>query len=684
MKTKNKQILIAAALAFTTTVVRAADLVGSVQGAGKPIAGSTLTLFAAGTGAPTQLAQGKTDDQGGFNLTYADTPAESVLYVIAKGGATQAAASKGSNDAIALLAVLGTTPPKKVTVNEFTTVASAATCAQFLQGETLSGKPLGLRIAAGNVPNFVDLETGGYGATIQDALNSAQTPTMANFATLASIMAGAITQAQPDARSKFFAAATSPTGSVPTDTLTAVESITRNPWHQPEKVFALLDEFYPVPKGKNLRPTPFMPYLSWAPSAWIFPLKFTGGGYSAAGKMQVDSEGNVWTGNNWLVGAQNQDSLWDGNVSKFAPNGKPLSPMTTGFTGGGVEGVGFGMTLDAQDNCWVTCYGSKAIAKLDKNGKPLSPPEGWTFGGKLGLMQGIIATPGGDIWALDLEHSQIAHFPKGDPSKGELLFVNKTGNPKENPGKLSGPFHLVIDQQDRIWVGNAIGDWVCRFPASNPSPDKVETFKTGYSPSGLAVDSKGNVWITCRFGTSDKGKAIMGQAIEVASKGGNPDPILTRALSDLRTAPEGGCVTVLQPDGKEAPCSPISGHGLVGPWAAAVDGDDNVWVASFGPATAGIVQLCGANPKAWPPGKKMGDAISPPGGYVGGGMQMLIDIDIDPAGNVWVDNNWQNIDAALDRAPEPLSTLGAGQGVVCFYGLAKPVRTPLIGPVQQP
>jgi hypothetical protein len=97
-----------------------------------------------------------------------------------------------------------------------------------------------------------------------------------------------------------------------------------------------------------------------------------------------------------------------------------------------------------------------------------------------------------------------------------------------------------------------------------------------------------------------------------------------------------------------------------------------------------IVELCGANPKAWPPGKKMGDAISPPGGYVGGGMQMLIDIAVDPAGNVWVDNNWQNIDAALDRAPEPLSTLGAGQGVVVFYGLATPVRTPLIGPVQQP
>ena len=63
---------------------------------------------------------------------------------------------------------------------------------------------------------------------------------------------------------------------------------------------------------------------------------------------------------------------------------------------------------------------------------------------------------------------------------------------------------------------------------------------------------------------------------------------------------------------------------------------------------------------------------------------MQVDIDIDPAGNIWVSNNWQNIESVLDGLPEPRSTRGAGQGVVVFYGLAKPVRTPLIGPVQQP
>jgi hypothetical protein len=49
-----------------------------------------------------------------------------------------------------------------------TTVASAFTTARFINGESISGNPLGLRIAAGNVPNLVDpaLEaSGGFAST---------------------------------------------------------------------------------------------------------------------------------------------------------------------------------------------------------------------------------------------------------------------------------------------------------------------------------------------------------------------------------------------------------------------------------------------------------------------------------------------------------------------------------------
>ena len=127
------------------------------------------------------------------------------------------------------------------------------------------------------------------------------------------------------------------------------------------------------------------------------------------------------------------------NLSKFAPNGRPLSPMTSGFTGGGVEGIGFGLAIDAHDNVWATTYGSRAIVKFDKTGKPLSPPEGYNFDGQLGLMQGIIVTPNGDVWALDVEKSQVVYMPKGDPAKGQLLFQNHTGDPRTTPATCSRP-----------------------------------------------------------------------------------------------------------------------------------------------------------------------------------------------------------------------------------------------------
>ena len=200
--------LVLSALALAQVRGIAAQLTGNVQGAGLPIAGSTVTLYAAGTGAPTQLAQAKTDDYGAFKLNVDQTPADSVLYLVAKGGTPKAAADKGPNDAIALMAVLGTKLPKTVTVNELTTVASAFTAARFINGEAISGNPLGLRIAAGNVPNLVDPETGGWGKVILDPLNSTQTTTLANLNTLGSLISAFFTVANDDWRTRFLKAAT--------------------------------------------------------------------------------------------------------------------------------------------------------------------------------------------------------------------------------------------------------------------------------------------------------------------------------------------------------------------------------------------------------------------------------------------------------------------------------------------
>jgi hypothetical protein len=670
-------------LAWTCNPAAAAvHIEGQVQAGGGPLANSTVTLWEANAGDPKQLAQTKTGSDGRFELGTDETPGADVsLYLVAKGGV--ATVNKGSSDnpAIALLTVLGNTPPDKVVIDEMTTVASVWTNAQFLDGTAIKGRALGLRVAAGNVPNFVDLQTGGWGVAIQDPLNSGQTPTMANFATLADLLAGCTTRVNADACNNLFAAATAPNGKVATDTLAAAQSIARNSWYQPEKLFALLDQFYPVPNGKNLRPVPFMPYLNWAPSAWVLPLKFDGGGYRAGGGAMFDSEGNLWVADNFTVGWQGQDSLWQGHATKFAPNGRPLSPNITGFTGGGMEGGTFGAAVDAKDNAWFTTYGSRAIVVFDKNGKPLTPPEGITFDGKLGLMQGVIVTPSGDVWVLGIEKSQLVYFPKGDLTKGRIVCEGDSAEPCKS---FRAPFHLGIDRQDRIWVSNSGVDHVTRFPASDPS--KAENFSTGINNSGLAIDSGGNVWVTNRFGTGLLGMAhLMDMGIHLKLEGvASASDYLTKTMSEQKGGRFGGSVTLLRPDGSQFPGSPFKSDGLPGPWAAAVDGNDNVWVSNFNTPSSPIVQLCGVRTENCPPGMKTGDQISPPGGYVGGGLQMQVDIDIDPAGNVWVTNNWQDIDSCIGTPSDALSTRCGGQGVVVFYGMAKPVRVPQIGPVRQP
>src|SRR5262249_60689605 len=77
--------------------------------------------------------------------------------------------------------------------------------------------------------------------------------------------------------------------------------------------------------------------------------------------------------------------------------------------------------VEAKDDRLSTNYGSKAVAVFDKNGEPLTPPDGITFGGRLGLIQGIIVTPNSDVWALGVEKDQLIHFPKGDLTAGQIV-----------------------------------------------------------------------------------------------------------------------------------------------------------------------------------------------------------------------------------------------------------------------
>jgi DNA-binding beta-propeller fold protein YncE len=439
---------------------------------------------------------------------------------------------------------------------------------------------------------------------------------------------------------------------------------------------------------------PFIPYLSFAPSAWTLSLVYAGGGLNSLGGIAIDSEGNMWADDNFLVGSQPTIYRnFGGGVSKIAPNGRPLSPMTVGYRGGGIDGPGFGIAISADDKVWATSLAGKTISVFDRNtGKPLSPETGYNFGGQLGSMQGIITTPNGDVWALDNEKDQIVYLPKGDATKGWILGRTVNGKPVDGTLQVKGPFHLAVDQQDRIWVSNGGADTVTRFPARDPG--KAEQIKVGYGPRAIAIDSLGNAWVANTIGHPDMREKLAFVEEKLKSKVENlvegSESKADRAariakmwidLYDIMAKYPGGDVSMVRPDGTVLP--PFDGgKSIIGPWGMAIDGNDNVWVANaFGRS---VTHLCGARPENGPPGAKTGDPISPPGGYIGG-LQIITDVAIDPAGNVWVANNWNMPEQGFKEVPDPaLATRFGGNGTVVFFGLAKPVRTPLIGPPRQP
>jgi hypothetical protein len=169
-----------------------------------------------------------------------------------------------------------------------------------------------------------------------------------------------------------------------------------------------------------------------------------------------------------------------GGTGKFSPNGTPLSPPVTGFTGMGVDGVGWGTGI-TPDKVWVTSFNGK-IGLFDFEGRPTGSESDFPMA-KVGGLQGVGVAANGDVWIADATKDQMLYFPGGRVKDERLVQVEG----------LKSPFGVAIDAQNRVWVSNAQSDTVVRFPADDPS--KAQSFRTGIAVRGIALDSKGNLWV---------------------------------------------------------------------------------------------------------------------------------------------------------------------------------------------
>lgn len=650
--------LVGAAILTATGVVSSANaysLDGVVQtggtGSTQPLANINVTLFEATNGQPTLLGQATTDGSGQFTVTSSKNTSSSIFYV-----------SANIVRGVKFTAVLGPNLPASVTINELTTVAASYSMAQFYRTGVISGNSFGLQIAAGMNDNIVTVATGDSSSILLNSPNADQTNSLRSTRSLANLLVACL---QNDRTTINLLGLTRqvtrrPQQPVaPRDTAQALAALARNPGQKVAQIYQL------TKLGSSYEPA-----LSQMPDAWTVTVKVNDSGnddflFGGPGNLVFDSRGYAWILNNVTQGTPyscNFDIVLKPNGQPAdGSNGTPSSPIM----GGGILGGGFGVTIDPFGSVWLGNFGwgncsycqptqhppgNGSVSQFDLSGAAISGPEGY-YDGPL-KVQGMASDPDANIWISSFGNDSVYVFQNGD-------HLHSVGY-QEYHG--SGPFDVAIASDGSAWVSNSGGldgsfpSSVARYDLVNGALSRRFIRFLGNTLRGLALDSMGNAW--------------------VGSLGDNK-------------------VYEIQPD--DTIIGSFSGGGMDGPWDVAVDGEDNLWIANFGPLQAGsnfthgrLTKLAGTNPATRPPNKQAGDPISPATGYTvpSAGEQVLLHngcplygkgadpsyapmmrqtaVVIDQAGNIWSINNWKP-DFDIDATINP-----GGDGIIIFVGLAAP------------
>lgn len=569
-----------------------------------------------------------------------------------------------------------------VVVNELTTVAAAFTCAQFFKGLQLSGNQKGVAIAAKNTPNLVNPVSGSWGDVLTDPFNITQNETLARLNTLGALISAYGTVDIDGWQDNFLTYATPLGGLQPENTAEAMIGIAQSPWVNPAALYALFDQAYPQPTDGfpakpnskvpvSRRSAPFVPYLSFAPEDFSMILAFGQGGICAPGKLALDADGNLWTGLNWMPGAQN--GVYQGiggGLVQLDSTGRLLSPPVTGYTGMGVDGAGWGTAITEAGTCWVTSFnGAIGVYRLE-DGAPVFDEVPDYLADILrdnGGLQGIGVAPNGDIWIAGTSSNNMLYFPGGDLSKGRVVPALDN--------VLSAPFAASIDQSNRVWISNTNGKSLVRYTPSAEN-HQVERFILAGGGRGVALDSKGNCWVACNT-SPDFPATTPTDNVSILEGFALGYPHLEQTLGRKHKT---GSVFMIPVDANSMDTPTLTPYGageLNAPWGVSVDGNDDVWVANF--LGRGVSFMAGASPNGRTESFQTGDLIHT---IQSGSIQMLTDVVVDQAGNLWCANNWNLPQTVMQAKPDPsFSTWGGGSGVLVIYGIAKPTQTPLVGPV---
>lgn len=556
---------------------------GQVHGGDQPVSGSTVGLYAVGTGGNGSQATSLltspvvTDRYGSFTLTgqYTCPSASSQVYLVARGG-NPGLPGNVHNGALVLLSALGSCgnlgAGTLIYVNEVSTVAAGYALAPFMTAYDHVGASATNSTGIANA--FLDARL------LADPATGRATSLPLNLAVerdkllaLADALASCVNSDGGAGCAPLFAAATPRGGVAPTDTLGALVNIVKHPANNVAAVFSCIS---PTP--------PYATGLSSAPNDWTMSLTVMGGGLDEPTGLGIDRFGDVWAANFGDPGAA--------GLVAFSSQGTAFAGSPFGV---GLQTDAYGLTIDKNGDVWVPSSGNLqvnggygSVAKFQ--GASAATPGtlvGQFSDSTLGSPQSIASDPAGSGTVL------LGNYFGGTVTIYDLhgSFLNNLGQ-----GFAAFPDSVTSDGAGGAWVADQSDQNILHLLAGGV----VQQVGCCDYPSSVKLDRHGNVWA------------------------GNNDPGAFGAYTFSEVAPNGA---VLLPE--------QSGGGLNEPMGTAIDAGGQFWVANEISSLVGygsISEIAGNDTSV-----AAGTALSPAGGLgLDAAMLEPYAIAADASGNLWV------------------------------------------------
>jgi streptogramin lyase len=187
---------------------------------------------------------------------------------------------------------------------------------------------------------------------------------------------------------------------------------------------------------------------------------------------------------------------------------------------------------------------------------------------------------------------------------------------------MQGPSGVAVDSTGNVWVSNGSGYTISEFSNTGTQISPFGGYQGNgdiFSPTAIAIDASDNAWFT---------SYVYSQLNELTGTGFAPDA--------------------------------STGGGMRDPTGLAFDANGNVWVSNYFTRLSEFYSY--------------GAAESPSAGYTGGGLSASSGVAIDPTNGVWIPNKTNNNLSLFSLAGVPLSSTGFTGG-----GLSNPSAIALDG-----